>query len=105
MAFFLIEYATSGAGLRSRGDAYEAAQAARKAYRTGLGRRVLLAGPKFENPDEEAISSVVILEAASGAEARQIASEDPYYKMGEFREFTVNEMRITVFNSDFRLPR
>lgn len=98
MPYYLIEYPTSGAGLRSQGDAYKAAQAERKAYRERLGSRILLAGPKFDDPKVEAISSIMVLSVASVAEARALAEEDPYFQVGEFGDFTVHELRIITFN-------
>ena len=106
MPHFLIEYQTSNAGLRTQGDAYKQAQTARKEYRKALGGRLLLAGPKYRaGTDEDAVGSIVILEAESTEAAARDAEADPYYKIGELKDFTVNEIIITSFNSDFKLSR
>ena len=106
MPYFLIEYQTSNAGLRSQGDAYKAAQAARKEYGKALGGRLLVAGPKYRaGTDEDAVGSIVILEADSREAAERDAAADPYYQIGELKDLTVNELIITSFNSDFKLSR
>lgn len=105
MPLFVIEYPTTGGGLRTRGEEYKAAQAARKDYRRSLGERIVVAGPKFDDPAADAISSLVILEAADRDEAREIAAADPYYKLGELGDFTVNEIAITNWNAEFRPER
>lgn len=104
MPFFVIQYAMGAGGLRSAGDKYRAAQADRKAFRLGLGDRLLLAGPIFKNSrDEDAVASMMIIEATDKSDAIATAREHPYYKVGEFQNFTVHEIALTVFNNQFKL--
>ncbi len=104
MPTFIVEYQSTGGGLRSRGDEYKAAQNARKEYRKSLAGRIVLAGPKFETTaDSESVSSIMIIEADDIDSAREIAAKDPYYEIGEFSGFTVNEIALTSFNSGFAL--
>lgn len=105
MPLFLIEFPTTGGGLRQRGPDYQAARSARRAYRQGLAGRIILAGPKFENPESDAVASLMILVAESRDQAAKIAADDPYYLMGELGAFTVNQIAITDFDGTFQAPQ
>ena len=69
------------------------------AYRKALGKRLVLAGPLFDDFDgSPAKGSMVILEAAGKAEAIQTAHADPYAEAGVFQEIRVFAHRILVLN-------
>ena len=69
------------------------------AYRVELGKRLVLAGPLFEDFDgAPAKGSLVILEAADKAEATRIAHADPYAQAGAFEEIRIFAHRILVLN-------
>ena len=69
------------------------------AYRRELGKRLVLAGPLFEDFDgSPAKGSMVILEAADKAEATRIAHADPYAEAGVFDDIRVFAHRILVLN-------
>ncbi len=100
MPHFMIQYLPgTGPSLRSRTPEYEAAQKARADYRRALGARIVLAGPLFRpGRGEEAVSSLVILDARDQEEAQKLSREDPYFKAGEFSDIVVHELRISSFN-------
>jgi uncharacterized protein YciI len=69
------------------------------AYRRGLGAKLVLAGPLFEDFDgKPAVGTMVIIDAENKDEAGAIAREDPYYKAGVFKDMQVFAHRILVLN-------
>jgi uncharacterized protein YciI len=75
------------------------------AYRKALGKRLVLAGPLFDDFDgTPARGSMVILEAADKAEATSIAHADPYAEAGAFQEIRVFAHRILVLNPPEERP-
>jgi uncharacterized protein len=67
------------------------------AYRKGLGRALLLAGPLLDEAGAP-VGSLVLLEAASLDEARAVANADPYVAVDLFAEVRVHGYRIMANN-------
>lgn len=51
--------------------------------------RIALAGPMRDDQDQCSIGAVIVFEAASLAEAREIAARDPYVRGGVFEKLVV----------------
>ena len=95
MPHFVVEYFDRPGS----GEARTANRQAHIAYRVELGKRLVLAGPLFEDFDgSPAKGSMVILEAADKAEATRIANADPYAQAGVFQEIRIFAHRILVLN-------
>jgi hypothetical protein len=95
MPHFVVEYFDRPGSAEARA----ANRPAHIAYRVELGKRLVLAGPLFEDFDgSPAKGSMVILEAADKAEATRIAHADPYAQAGAFAEIRVFAHRILVLN-------
>ena len=95
MPHFVVEYFDRPGS----GEVRAANRQAHIAYRVELGKRLVLAGPLFEDFDGSAAKgSLVILEAADKAEAAKIAHADPYAEAGAFQEIRVFAHRILVLN-------
>ncbi len=95
MPHFVVEYFDRP----DSGEVRAANRQAHIAYRVELGKRLVLAGPLFDDFDGSAAKgSLVILEAADKAEATQTAHADPYAKAGAFQEIRVFAHRILVLN-------
>lgn len=63
-----------------------------------LGDRLILAGP-FLNDREEGVGSIVVIEAGSLEEARELFGRDPFMREGLFDQVTIKPWRITINNS------
>jgi len=95
MPHFVVEYFDRPGS----GEVRAAHRQAHIAYRVDLGKRLVLAGPLFEDFDgSPAKGSLVILEAADKAEAIQVAHADPYARAGAFEEIRAFAHRILVLN-------
>ena len=55
--------------------------------------RVVFAGPIRDDGDDRSIGAVIVLEAATLDEARQLVDRDPYVVGGVFASVTVNPFR------------
>ena len=60
-----------------------------------LGEALLLAGP-FLNEQGEGVGSIVIIEAASLAEARAAFGRDPFMREGLFDQVTIKPWKATI---------
>jgi hypothetical protein len=67
------------------------------AYRKGLGEKLLLAGPLLSE-DGKPVGSLVLLEAESLSEARNLAQSDPYVVAGLFDQVLVHGYKIMAMN-------
>ncbi len=67
------------------------------AYRKGLGRQLLLAGPLLSESGSP-MGSLVLLEAENLSEANKLANADPYAVAGLFQDIAVHNYRIMVTN-------
>jgi len=95
MPHFVVEYFDRPGS----GEVRAANRQAHIAYRVELGKRLVLAGPLFEDFDGSAAKgSLVILEAADKADAEKVAQADPYAEAGAFQEIRVFAHRILVLN-------
>ena len=95
MPHFVVEY-FDGPG---SGEIRATHRQAHIAYRVELGKRLVLAGPLFEDFDgSPAKGSMVILEATDKAEATKIAHADPYADAGAFEQIRIFAHRILVLN-------
>ena len=95
MPHFVVEYFDR----EGSGEVRAVNRQAHIAYRVELGKRLVLAGPLFEDFDgSPAKGSMVILEAADKAEATRIAHADPYAAAGAFAEIRVFAHKILVLN-------
>ena len=95
MPHFVVEYFDRPGS----GEVRAANREGHISYRKALGKRLVLAGPLFEDFDgSPAKGSMVILEAADKAEATKTAHADPYAQAGVFREIRVFAHRILVLN-------
>lgn len=95
MPHFVVEYFDRPGS----GELRAANRQAHIAYRTELGRALVLAGPLFEDFDgSPAKGSMVIIEAKDKADASRIAHADPYAKAGVFDDIRVFAHRILVLN-------
>ena len=95
MPHFVVEYFDRPGS----GEVRVANRQAHIAYRVELGKRLVLAGPLFEDFDgSPAKGSLVILEAGDKAEAAEIAHADPYARAGAFQEIRIFAHRILVLN-------
>ncbi len=66
------------------------------AFIGGLGDRVSLAGPMLSDDGERMVGSVLIIEADSPEEIRQIADSDPYAQAGLFDKVTIRPFRQVI---------
>lgn len=68
------------------------------AYVRALERdgRVLFAGPIRDDEDDGSIGAVIILEAATLEDARQLVDRDPYVTGGVFESVTVNPFKQVI---------
>ena len=95
MPHFVVEYFDR----LGSGEARAANRDKHISYRRDLGKRLVLAGPLFEDFDgSPAKGSMVILEAADKAEATKTAHADPYAQAGAFQEIRVFAHKILVLN-------
>lgn len=60
-----------------------------------LGDSLKLAGP-YLNDKDEGIGTIVLLEAASLADARTIFARDPYYQAGLFDTLSIKPWRLSI---------
>ncbi|MES2255446.1 MAG: YciI family protein [Pseudomonadota bacterium] len=67
------------------------------AYRKGLGRQLLLAGPLL-SASGSPMGSLVLLEAENLSKASDLANADPYAVAGLFKDIAVHNYRIMVTN-------
>jgi uncharacterized protein YciI len=79
------------------GDIRQQHREAHIAYRKGLGDKLLLAGPLLSE-DSKPVGSLVLLEAGSLSEAKNIAHSDPYVVAGLFDQVLVHGYKIMVTN-------
>ena len=82
-----------------RKDALELRLANREkhlAFIGGLGDRVSLAGPMLSDDGERMVGSVLIIEADSAEDIRQIADSDPYAQAGLFEKVTIRPFRQVI---------
>lgn len=79
------------------GDIRQQHREAHIAYRKGLGDRLLLAGPLLSE-DGKPVGSLVLLEARSLQEAKEIAGSDPYAAAGLFDQILVHGYKIMAMN-------
>jgi uncharacterized protein YciI len=95
MPHFVVEYVDRPGS----GEVRAANRQAHIQYRRELGERLVLAGPLFDDFDgAPARGSLVVLEAATKADAVQTAHLDPYAQAGAFEEVRVFAHRILVLN-------
>jgi uncharacterized protein YciI len=80
------------------GDIRALRRAAHVEYRKSLGPALLLAGPLLSDAGAP-IGSLVIVEAKTSHDARQLAEADPYAIAGLFQEITVRGYRIMANNT------
>ena len=66
------------------------------AFIGGLGARVSLAGPMLSDDGERMVGSVLIIEADSAEDIRQIADSDPYAQAGLFEKVTIRPFRQVI---------
>ena len=81
---FVIEAKDNPEGFALR----EASRAAHLDYLDSLGPALILAGP-FKDGQGRSAGSLVIVEAATPAEAERMASDDPYVQAGLFERSSV----------------
>jgi uncharacterized protein len=79
------------------GDIRQKHRDAHIAYRKGLGRQLLLAGPLLSESGSP-VGSLVLLEAESLSEAAKLANTDPYVAAGLFENIAVHNYRIMMMN-------
>jgi uncharacterized protein YciI len=91
MAHFIVEYAD----LPGVEQARASNRAAHIAYRVGLGERMLMAGPLLDEAANP-VGSLVLIEANDLAEAKTIATSDPYLSSSIFRLVSVRPYRIAA---------
>jgi uncharacterized protein YciI len=60
-----------------------------------LGDKLFLAGP-FLNEKEEGVGSIVIVEADSLAEAREMLNRDPFVREGLFEQVIIKPWRMGI---------
>ena len=60
-----------------------------------LGEGLVLAGP-FLNDKGEGVGSIVVIEAGSLDEAREIFARDPYAQAGLFDSITIKPWKLSV---------
>lgn len=82
---------------KDAGDIRQQHREAHIAYRKGLGDRLLLAGPLLSE-DGKPVGSLVLLEAGSLQEAKEIAQSDPYAAAGLFDQILVHGYKIMAVN-------
>lgn len=74
-------------------------RAAHLDYLNGLGDRLKFAGP-FLGDDSKPNGSLVVIEAADMAGAREIAANDPYAKAGLFASVDIRPWNWAIKNPD-----
>jgi uncharacterized protein len=79
------------------GDIRQRLRDAHIAYRKGLGRQLLLAGPLLSESGSP-MGSLVLLEAENHSEASKLAHSDPYAVAGLFETVAVHNYRIMAMN-------
>ena len=79
------------------GDIRQQHREAHIAYRKGLGDRLLLAGPLLSE-DGKPVGSLVLLDAGSLPEAKEIAQSDPYAAAGLFDQIQVHGYKVMAMN-------
>jgi hypothetical protein len=67
------------------------------AYFGAFGHRLILGGPMLDGGGDPN-GSMLIIEAADGAEAQAIADNDPYKKAGLFAEVSVIPFKTVIAN-------
>ena len=65
-----------------------------------LGETLKVAGPFTTGDDAEMNGSLLIVEAASEEEAREIAERDPYYKAGLFADVQIRPWKWVIGNPE-----
>ena len=60
-----------------------------------LGDKLILAGP-FLNEKEEGVGSIVVIEAASLDEAREMFNRDPFVRENLFDQITIKPWRLGI---------
>jgi uncharacterized protein len=93
MPHYLIRYRQTGTPQER-----EAHRAQHIAYRKGLGADLTLAGPLLDE-DDQPVGSVIILSAATRAQAESIARGDPFVIAGLLSLDTIEPMRIAALLS------
>ena len=79
------------------GDVRQRHREAHIAYRKGLGDKLLLAGPLLSE-DGKPVGSLVLLDAGSLSEAKNVAQSDPYAAAGLFDQVLVHGYKIMAMN-------
>lgn len=74
-------------------------RAAHLDYLNGLGDRLKFAGP-FLGDDSKPNGSLVVIDAADVASAREIAANDPYAKAGLFASVDIRPWNWAIKNPD-----
>ncbi|MGN8020518.1 YciI-like protein [Phyllobacterium sp. 22229] len=74
-------------------------RAAHLDYLNGLGDRLKFAGP-FLGDDSKPNGSLVVIDAADVAGAREIAANDPYAKAGLFASVDIRPWNWAIKNPD-----
>lgn len=88
---FAIECTDKAQSLQLRLDN----RAAHLEYLSGLGDRLLFAGP-FLDAEGNSNGSLLMVRAQTAQEAQQIADADPYAKAGLFQSSTIRAWKWTV---------
>ena len=70
------------------------------AFLDGLGDALKGAGPFLSEDDDTPNGSLLVLEAASADEARQIAARDPYAQAGLFETVEVRPWKWLINNPE-----
>ena len=60
-----------------------------------LGDKLILAGP-FLNDKEEGVGSIVVIEAASIDDAREMFNRDPFVRENLFDQITIKPWRLGI---------
>jgi uncharacterized protein YciI len=79
-------------------DARKQNHPAHTAFRRGLGSAILLSGPLLADDGEKPVGSLLVLDAADLAQAREIAAADPFVKLGVFDVHSVTPFRMMAIN-------
>jgi uncharacterized protein len=77
-----------------QGELRAATRPAHLDFLDGRGAQVVVAGPLLDARGE-AVGSLLVIEAADEAAARDFAAADPYAKAGVFGETAVRAFRMT----------
>ena len=67
-------------------------------YLTGLGKTIVMGGPRLAADAVTPIGSTLVVEAASLEAAEALAAADPYAQAGLFAEVVVAPFRLVFLN-------